>query len=140
MSNPHSGYLLDANGCLKMAEGQLDGALSQLRGRGTGTYRRSCFASHQAIEMSLKSLIWLHTKSPPKQTHSFRDLLSVLQDFPQIQQIKEQILALESLYIRSRYVYQDEDGNLLEDYTSMEAEEAYKVAKYVYESIRNIVP
>ena len=133
-------YLFEANGCLTMAKGQLDGALIQLNGGGAGAYRRSCFTAHQTIEMSLKSLIWYHTKSSPRQTHSFRDLISALQDFPQIHLIRDDIIALESLYIGSRYVYRDEHGNLLPDYTKSEAEEAYRVAKEVYKLIRNIVP
>lgn len=41
MNAPSSRHLFEANGCLKMAEGQLTGALNQLRGTDTGTYRRS---------------------------------------------------------------------------------------------------
>lgn len=139
MNAPSNQHLFEANGCLKMAEGQLAGARSQLHGTDTGTYRRSCFASHQTIEMSLKGLTWFHTKSAPKQTHSFRKLLSNLEDFPQFQHLQEQIVALEALYIGSRYVYEDQDGNLVEDYSRSEAERAYLVAKDVYETIRGIV-
>lgn len=90
--------------------------------------------------MSLKGLIWFHTQSEPKHTHSFRKLLSNLEDFPQLKNIQDQITALEALYTGSRYEYEDQYGNLVEDYSTVEAERAYSIAKYVYETIRAIVP
>ena len=140
MTEPDTRRLFEANGCLAMAAGQLSGAREQLLGTGAGTYRRSCFASHQTIEMSLKGLIWFQTGNAPKHTHSFRKLIGSLDNYPEIQDALTRILDLEHIYIGSRYGYEDEDGNLILDYTKEEAKKAYDTAKFVYDAIRSNVP
>ncbi len=95
-------------------------------------YSLAVYLLQQAVEKSLKAVIILHGKTPPR-THNIRTLIGTIEEFKDFPEDLEEAANLTRYAFETRYP---------DEYISVEEkeyEEAYDLALKVYEWAKDIV-
>ena len=102
-----------------------------------GIYTQACFHAQQTAEKSLKALLVLHNRVPPK-THNLRYLYDALPDKPP--GIDAQTLGLLDLFYAPTRYPDALPGTLPNGYPSKEiAQEAIRNAEKVLQTVQRVV-
>ncbi len=121
---------------MRSAKRTLESAINDLNG---GFNNWACFKAHQAVEMTLKALLWGCGK--PRMGHSLVKLVSyIISDLgvevPDL--IRENCSRISKYYTITRYPNAWESGAPEEYFTRSEAEEAIRRAKSVIEWVESL--
>lgn len=115
---------------LNKAEDDLKWTKSNLKEK---VWYGACFTAHQSVEKSLKSFL-LSKDKPVAKIHDLSALVERCKEVDDsFEELVDGVISISDYYINSRY---PDVGDFM-TYSKTNAEEAYKVAKEVFEFVNN---